>query len=138
VDAKPFIPISTKSYTVVGTDIYGCNYDTTITIVVNPLPSVGVSVNPSIHVCLGSNVILSGTGASSYQWSAGITNNMPFIPSNSSSTYHVTGLDSITGCRNVDSISIFINPSIKASTSNSAICLGDSVTISAVGGVSYV
>lgn len=138
VDAEPFIPLSTTSYTVIGTDMYGCDYDTTVTIVVNSLPNVGVAANPSVHVCLGSNVTLSGTGASSYQWSAGIINATPFIPLSSPSTYLVTGIDSITGCRNVDSITIFINPSIKVSASTFAICLGDSVSLSASGGVSYV
>ena len=137
-DAEAFVPTSTKSYTVIGTDDYGCDYDTTITIVVNSLPNVGISVNPSIHVCLGSNVNLSGTGASSYQWSGGVNNAAAFTPSISPSIYYVTGLDSITGCRNVDSVTIYINPSIKVSASNFAICLGDSVTLSATGGVSYL
>jgi hypothetical protein len=137
-DAEAFVPTSTASYTVIGTDDYGCDYDTTITIVVNSLPNVGISVNPSIHVCLGSNVTLSGTGASSYQWGGGITNATSFIPSYSPSNYFVTGLDSLTGCHNVDSVTIYINPSIKVSTSNAAVCLGDSVTLTAVGGVSYV
>lgn len=138
VDAEPFIPTNTATYTVIGTDMYGCDYDTTITVVVNSLPNVGVSVNPSIHVCLGSNVILSGTGASSYQWSSGISNASAFIPNSSPTTYFVTGLDSLTGCRNFDSVTIYINPSIKVSASNFAICLGDSVTLSATGAVSYV
>jgi hypothetical protein len=137
-DAEAFVPTSTASYTVFGTDDYGCDYDTTITIVVNSLPNVGISVNPSIHVCLGSNVTLSGTGASSYKWGGGIVNATSFIPSYSPSSYIVTGLDSITGCRNVDSVTIYINPSIKVSASNFAICLGDSVTLSATGGVSYL
>jgi hypothetical protein len=99
---------------------------------------VGISVNPSNHVCLGSNVTLSGTGASSYHWSGGINNATSFVPSNSPSNYFVIGLDSITGCRNTDSIIVFINPSIKVSASNIAICLGDSVTLSAIGAVNYL
>ncbi len=138
VDAEPFIPSSTTSYTVIGTDIYGCDYDTTITIVINSLPNVGISVNPSIHVCLGSQVTLSGTGASSYQWSGGVNNATPFVPSSSPSNYLVTGLDSITGCRNLDSVTIYINPSIEVSASNFAICAGDSVILSATGGLNYV
>ena len=138
VDAEAFVPTSTTSYTVIGTDIYGCDYDTTITIVVNSLPNVGISVSPSIHVCLGSNVTLSGTGASSYQWTGGINNATPFTPLNTPSNYYITGLDSITGCRNVDSVTLYINPSIKVNASNFAICAGDSVTLSANGGVSYV
>jgi hypothetical protein len=138
LDAEAFVPTSTTSYTVFGTDDYGCDYDTTITIVVNSLPNVGISVNPSIHVCLGSNVTLSGTGASSYQWSGGIINATSFIPSYSPANYFVTGFDSITGCRNVDSVIIYINPPINVNVSNFAICAGDSVTLSATGGVSYV
>lgn len=138
LDAEAFVPTSTTSYKVIGTDDYGCDYDTTITIVVNSLPNVGILVNPSIHVCLGSNVTLSGTGASSYQWGGGITNATSFIPSKSPSNYFVIGLDSITGCQNVDSVSIYINSPIKVGASNFAMCAGDSVVLSASGGVSYL
>ncbi|GBL35771.1 hypothetical protein EMGBS15_13660, partial [Filimonas sp.] len=40
--------------------------------------------------------ILSGGGATSYSWSGGITNGLPFIPG-ATATYTVTGTDA-NGC----------------------------------------
>ena len=68
VNGVPFIPVSSNTYLVTGTNSStGCVNTATRVITVNPLPSVGHIVNPSSGiVCAGSTVILSGTGANSY------------------------------------------------------------------------
>lgn len=132
-----FTPQQTGNYTVTGTDEYGCMYDTTIAVVVNTLPSVVAQASPSSYVCKGALLTLNGSGANNYIWNGGVLNGVPFVPSSSPSTFRVIGVDTITGCQNADSIVVYINSSVIASTSSSSICLGDSVILSASGGVSY-
>lgn len=106
-DANPFAPSITTTYIVTGTDINNCiNYDTA-TVTVNPLPTVGYTAAPDTQVCVGTTVTLSGTGATSYSWTGGITNGTGFTPA-SSGSYIVTGTD-INGCSNTNTASITVN-----------------------------
>jgi hypothetical protein len=53
-------PLDTITYTVTGTDIYGCQGNTMVTVIVNPLPSAPlISANLSL---------LTSTPAATYQW----------------------------------------------------------------------
>ncbi|MCC6768853.1 MAG: T9SS type A sorting domain-containing protein, partial [Bacteroidia bacterium] len=108
INGVPFAPNTTKTYTVVGTDtITGCLNTSTKTITVNPLPNVGANANP-ISVCIGDPVTLTGSGASTYEWSNGVLNGIPFIPT-STATYAVTGTDS-NGCQNTAIKTITVSP----------------------------
>ena len=51
-------PTSTTIYSVTGTDINNCSNTASISITVNPLPTVISSVSPTI-ICLGENTILN-------------------------------------------------------------------------------
>ncbi len=106
------------------------------TILVNPTPVVG-STPASTNVCAGSNVTLNGTGASSYAWSGGITNNVPFT-ANSSVNYTVTGT-AVNGCTNtaVSSVVVSANPTVTINSSTTTLCSGNSVTLTASGAVTY-
>lgn len=90
-----FVPtaIGNTTITVTGTDANNCVNTTTKIVTVNALPTVGVTATPaSASVCSGSatTVTLSGTGASVYTWSDGISNGIAFTPS-ATHTYTVTG-----------------------------------------------
>jgi hypothetical protein len=78
-----------------------------ITVTVNALPTV-VANSTSSSVCMGSSVTLSGSGATSYSWSGGVTDNVPFTPT-STNTYTVTGTDA-NGCMNTDVATVTVNP----------------------------
>ncbi|MBK8683863.1 MAG: hypothetical protein IPN26_02140 [Bacteroidetes bacterium] len=92
-----FIPTTTTTFTVTGTDLNGCTNTSTRTIVVNPIPSVGSNASANA-VCSGGSVILTGTGAHSYTWSNGVSNGVAFIPT-TTTTFTVTGTD-LNGCTN--------------------------------------
>ena len=94
-------------------------------VTINPLPSVSFTTFPSATVCAGTSVALSGTGASTYAWSGGITNAVPFI-ANSTNTYTVTGTNA-NGCTNTSSATVNVNPLPIVSGSSSAmiLCLSD-------------
>ncbi|TWO30723.1 HYR domain-containing protein, partial [Seonamhaeicola sediminis] len=131
-----FSPTSTQTYTVTGTDANGCQNTDSITVTVNPLPSVVANAS-DIEICLGDSVTLTGSGASSYTWDNGVINNVAFSPT-STQTYTVTGTDA-NGCQNTDSITVTVNPlpSVVANASDIEICLGDSVTLTGSGASSY-
>jgi len=135
-----FIPASTLTYTVTGTDANGCVNTATRLVTVNALPSVTASSSPSpAIVCAGSSVILTGSGATSYAWSGGISNGTSFIPA-STLTYTVTGTDA-NGCVNTATRLVTVNalPSVTASSSPSpaTVCAGSSVTLTGSGATSY-
>ena len=73
----------------------------------NPLPTVNAGSDQTI--CLGSSVVLSGSGASTYSWSNSIPNNTGFTPPLGINTYVVTGT-STAGCQNSDTIVITVIP----------------------------
>lgn len=102
-DGVAFVPTATgnTTYTITGTDANNCVNTTTRVVTVNALPTVGVTVTPTAaSVCSGSatTVTLSGTGASVYTWSDGISNGIAFTPT-ATHTYTVTGT-AINTCTN--------------------------------------
>ena len=137
-NAVPFVAISTNSYTVTGSDAIGCTNTATVSITVNPLPTVGSTSSPSSPVCSGTSVTLSGTGASSYSWSGGITNGVPFSAV-STTTYTVTGTDA-NGCTNTSTATVTVNPlpNVTATAGSPSICIGNSTIVSASGASTYV
>jgi hypothetical protein len=115
---------STQYFSVQVSNI-GCNPSTSnvITLTVNPLPIVNAGVDQTI--CIGSQTTVSATGANSYVWSNGITNNVPFVVT-AAQTLTVTGTD-INGCTNTDQLSISTLVSATGGTSSSTItsyCVG--------------
>ena len=60
-------PASTTSYQVQVSDANGCSGNGSVTVNVNPLPTISVSANNS--TCVGSPVQLSSSGGTTYSWS---------------------------------------------------------------------
>jgi hypothetical protein len=97
-------PTSTTTYTCsVTTNGTTCSSNQVIT--VNPIPLVNAGVDQS--VCTGSNVTLSATGATTYNWSGGVQNGVAFTPA-SSGSYTVTGTSN--GCSATDVVQVTVNP----------------------------
>lgn len=72
--------------------------DQTVRIEVYDLPVV--SAGNDITVCEGFTVVLTGSGAVSYQWDNNVVDGIPFVPTQSG-TYTVIGTDH-NGCQNTD------------------------------------
>jgi len=62
-DGVAFTPVSTATYTVIGTDGNGCKNSDQVEVSVNALPVV--SAGPDVAVCAGDSAILNGSGAAS-------------------------------------------------------------------------
>jgi gliding motility-associated-like protein len=134
-------PTTTTIYTVTGTDANGCVKTATVTITVNPLPSVSGVADKTI--CAGSSTTISATGAATYSWSpaTGLSNSTvanPIATPGSTTTYIVTGT-SANGCTDTGKVTVTVNPLPTISGGgNQSICTGSSVQLNATGGTSYV
>jgi len=130
-------PTVTTTYTVYGTDAFGCSNSNTLVTVVNPLPVITVAPASSV-ICLNESVSLTASGASTYTWSTGpIGSNINVTPT-VTTTYTVLGTNS-NGCVNAATSSITVNglPVVNAFSSPGTVCAGSTVSLSAVGATSY-
>jgi gliding motility-associated-like protein len=136
----PYFPgTSGGSYTVTGTDVIGCTSSATVNITVNPQPLVSYTLSPADTVCAGTSVTLTGTGATTYTWSGGITDGMAFTPA-ASATYTVMGTD-VNGCTNTATASVVVAnlPVVGiAASPGAAICMGSPLTLSGTGASTYI
>ena len=137
VNGVAFIPVSSGTYTVTGTDINGCSNTNSMTIIVHTLPVVNATANPGFTVCAGDDVILQGNGAQTYTWSGGVTDNVIFQPA-ASGNYTVTGTDA-NGCTYTSTVALTVNtlPAVDAGA-DQAVCQGDSVTLTGTGAATLV
>jgi len=131
-------PESTSSYSVTVTNTYGCSASTSEPVNVNPLPSATVSP-ASVTVCSGTSVLLTAAGGISYSWNTGaVTADVTVNPS-STANYSVTVTD-VNGCRASATRTVNVNPLPAASISPSGVtlCSGNSTTLTATGGISFL
>lgn len=112
-----------------------CGDSDMIQIVVNPLPLADVGVDQ--EVCAGDAVTLTATGGTSYTWSNGVTNGVPFVPV-ATTVYTVTVTDA-NGCEETDNVTVTVHP---LPTINGGpdvtVCEGTQVTLNGSGGASYL
>ena len=135
-------PPANQTYTVTGTSADGCTGSTTVSVIVNPNPLVVYPANPVI--CFGHDTLITISGAASYVWTpqTGIVNHNPqysqvTVSPSSTTIYTVTGY-SAEGCSASISFTVTVNPNpVPVVTSNSPICDGSTLTLSATGGTVY-
>ncbi|MES2556905.1 MAG: choice-of-anchor I family protein [Bacteroidota bacterium] len=129
-DGTPFIPLTSGTYTVTGTDNNGCTDTDIVEVTVNQLPTVNAGNDQT--VCAGETVILNANGAQTYTWSNGTTNGSGFIPA-TTATLNVVGTDA-NGCSNSDQLTVSVNPVPTVSAgADQVVCLGETVVLTASG-----
>ncbi|MCC6463333.1 MAG: HYR domain-containing protein [Saprospiraceae bacterium] len=139
----PADPSKVGTYSVTVTDNTGCSAtaSTSVAISTNPAPSINAMGNGP--VCGGANISLSSTASGGsgalvqFQWSgpngyqAGVQNPPTFVATAvAGGTYQVTVTDS-KGCRGTSSVTVVVNAPVATPGSNSPICLGTTVLLSA-------
>jgi hypothetical protein len=133
-------PLVTTTYSVIGTEQNGDVDTLSVTVFVKTTPTVSVT-GPSAAVCNGTVVQLNATGAGSYTWQPGNSfgNSINITPS-ASTTYTLTGIDTMNGCIDTARITVVVNPSVvvQATASALSICIGDSIQLAATGATDYV
>jgi gliding motility-associated-like protein len=122
-------PAATTIYTVVGTNSTNCTNSATVSVTVNPLPTLTVSASPTA-VCIGQSSTLSVLGASTYTWNPGNLNgNTVSVSPASTNIYTVTG-QSAGGCLNTNTLSLTVNPlPVVNPGSNSPVCTGGTLNL---------
>jgi hypothetical protein len=132
-------PVVTTDYIVTGT-VAGCVGIDTITIFVNSLPNVSVSSDANAnHICSGSPVELTASGALSYSWVGISSGNPQTVYPLVTTTYVVTGMN-FSGCTNSATITIFADPTVQLTTGgDKSICEGSlGVSLFVSGADTYV
>ena len=109
--------VGTNPFSVISADFNGdgkmdlatANHNSNdVSILLNtPQPTVTANANATL-VCAGTSVTLTGSGATSYTWTGGVTDGVAFIPS-STITYTVIGTTA-SGCYNSAIKTIIVNP----------------------------
>jgi gliding motility-associated-like protein len=123
-------PITTTNYSVVYTLNECPSQPATTLVTVNP--NIPVDAGPNISICQGEQITLSATGTPTNSWSGGISDGIPFIPTQST-VYYVTGT-SANGCVTTDSIVVTVNanPIISAGDPQT-VCIGQQITLQGSG-----
>ncbi|MBK8624339.1 MAG: hypothetical protein IPN86_01785 [Saprospiraceae bacterium] len=129
-------PSVTTTYSVTTTDANGCQGSTSMTVTVNPLPTPSITGNNVI--CNGETTRLTAVGGSTYVWSNGATTATNTVNPSVTTTYSVTTTDA-NGCQGSTSMTVTVNPQPTPSiTGDNVICNGESTTLTAAGGSTYV
>ena len=128
--------LSAGTYTVTVSTGEGCQATTTGG--VNNIGGLVTNISPDQDACLGVNVNLDANGGTEYEWSTGDSTALITVLPNLTTTYTVTISDA-TGCTEVLSTTVTVFPVPVATfvMTDDTICPGDTVTITAMGGVTY-
>ncbi|MCC6385489.1 MAG: PKD domain-containing protein [Bacteroidia bacterium] len=117
------------------TSANGCTDSITHTVIVNPLPLASAGLSQTI--CIGDAATLIASGGISYQWSTGDSTDIISVSPSSNTTYTVTVTDA-NGCTATAQVNVTINPlPVPVVSPDQSVCIGQSVTLNASGGVSY-
>ena len=125
-------PTVTTTYTVNATSVSGCISNRTLTLLVNPNPTVTIAPS-SPTICSGRSTTLTASGASSYTWAPGpIISSSIVITPTVNSTYTVTGVLGVCASTNTVFVTVVPAPTVTAVSSPTALCAGNSATLTAV------
>lgn len=124
------------NYTISATNASACVTTSVIPVTILAIPSIS-AVASSTLVCSGNTVILSGQGGTGYTWNPSIANNVAFTPG-STANYTVTGTGTNV-CTNTAVVTVVVinTPSIVPVASPTAICVGQTSTLTAQGATGY-
>ncbi len=129
-------PTSTTNYTVVASTGSSCSATATGTVTVNPLPTPTLS---STAICAGQTATLTATGGTSYTLvNTGAVNTTGiFQVSPTATTSYTVRAANAAGCTATATGTVTVNPAPTPTLSSTAICAGQTATLTATGGTSY-
>ncbi len=143
-------PTITTVYQITGSSSNGCNALSVahVTVTVNNTPSLALaSTSPGNAICMGSNTMLSASGASSYTWSPSTglstTTGANVIANPTVTTIYTVNATATGGCVGVLSpatLTVTVNngPTLSlSSAANTVICQGNNTILSVSGASSY-
>jgi len=126
-------PITSTTYTIIGTSAAGCNDTTTTSITVNISPIITIQLSAGDTLCPGQSVSMTANGGVSYTWtpSTGLNSTSgPTVnvsPAISPVTYEVIGGNGT--CIDSAFQTIYLYPSLVVDMNPDTICLGQSGSV---------
>ena len=127
-------PTISMYYYVDVTSSFGCTFTDSVYV---DFHNDTMTISNDTSICVNQPLILSGTGGGSYVWSNSKTTSTITEVAQSSTTY-VLNVVSPNGCLLKDSVSVTIFNAAHSVSPDTGICLGESATITAFGGGTYV
>ncbi|MCE3228745.1 MAG: hypothetical protein K0S32_3296 [Bacteroidetes bacterium] len=131
-------PSSTTSYTVIGESLQGClspTFATAVVTVTNVL-SLGIT-GPSTMCASETNILVASGGATSYTWSTGSNVFTTSISPASTTVYTLTGENNFCTKVVTKTITVVPLPTVSILPSNTAICVGQTATLTGAGATWY-
>ncbi|WP_299362287.1 Ig-like domain-containing protein [Winogradskyella sp.] len=129
-------PIVTTTYTVTVEDDYGYTDTDSVTITVNETPDITVSGD--VAILEGETVTLTASGSDNYLWNTGETTASITVTPTTTTTYTVVST-AVGGCADIEQVTVTIIPEVVADAGEDVtICSGESVTLTATGGSTYL
>ncbi len=128
------LPPQSTTYSCTVTDI--CNDSETESVSIT-IGSANVDAGPNDTICVGQPANLSSSGGTGYLWSTGATTASISVSPTTTTQYYVTVYNI---CNGVDSVTVVVNPlpAVTATATPSTIYNGETTTICASGGTSYL
>ena len=135
-------PSFATTYTVTGTNLSGCSSSATVSLSVNPSPSI-TAISNGGAICSGNNLTFSssatgGTGALAYSWSGPASfSSSAASPAIANAATTAAGVYSLTvtdanSCSATGTTTATVNPTPSAGTITGAasVCIGSTITLS--------
>lgn len=117
-----------------------CSYTSTVTVTMDKTAPVATLVSAHSRICEGESVVLTATGGVTYIWGNGLTGNgnTQTVSPTSTTIYTVTAVGA-NGCSSVPvNVTVEVGPPVAGvSADKIKICAGESVTLTAIGGITY-
>ena len=123
-------------YNVTVTTGNGCTGTQSITIGTSTALTASIAANSSV-ICRGNQLQLTGAGGTTYSWSTGMVANNIMVNPTTTTVYSVTALSGT--CLGTASFTVQVNltPTLQISATSTAVCTGNSATLTASGATSY-
>ncbi len=134
-------PAMAGTYVVTVTNAGGCTASNSKVITVYALPNAAITGNANI--CVGSTLILSASGGTSYAWSGPGFSATTANISRANATVAMSGTYTVTvtgtgGCKSTASVIVVVNAKpVVTVTGATSVCSGTTITFTATGGGSY-
>lgn len=131
-------PTVPNTYAVLGT-VGTCTAYITHLLLVNPNPTITTVSSHNVYCEGGAPVTITASGANTYTWNTSATTHSIAVTPTSVVTYSVAGSDG-NGCISSKLITIGTasSPTVTGSTSSPTICINQTATLTASGGLAYV
>lgn len=118
-----------------------CTYTSTVTVQEDKVAPFAALVSSQPRICVGESVTLTASGGVTYNWGGGLTGNgNTQVVSPTNTTVYTVYAVGANGCISATpaTVTVQVGPPVAGiAASKSKICAGESVTLTASGGITY-